>query len=475
MNKPLHCTNADALLAAAMNRRGFLRQLSGWSLQAGVGTRGIAPMLGALSGMGAASALAATASSSYRALVCVYLYGGNDAFNLIVPTDSSGYALYRTARPNIALANGDLLPITPRTADGHRYGLHPAMPELKTLFDNQRLAVVANLGSLLTPTTKADYQANRNLPPQLFSHSDQTDQWMSVQTGSLQRTGWGGRLGDLLQAGNVANGLSMNISIDGNNLFQTGSTVVPYSISPGGVEDYYYLGQYDPAARLAAFQALLDQGAASSNLLERQSAAAVTQSRALGSLLSSALAGAPALATAFPDSYFAQQLQMVARLISVRSQLGAKRQIFFVTLGGFDTHDGQLDQQAQLYAQLSQALSAFYAATVELGVADAVTTFTESDFGRTLSNNDDGTDHGWGSHHLVMGAAVRGGDLYGRMPDLTLGGPDDADAGRMIPSTSIDQYAATLGSWLGASSPDLATLFPNLSRFATANLGFLNA
>lgn len=458
----------STLSAALMNRRTLLK----WGCGAALGSSSVLATLGGLATMGSA---AAAGGSGYRALVCVYLYGGNDAFNLIVPTDNTGYAAYQNARVKLAIAQSSLLPITPKTSDGHSYGLHPSVPELQSLFATGKLAVVANVGTLLAPTTRADYLSGNNLPPQLFSHYDQTNQWMTSRPESTELTGWGGRIADLLQAQNQANGLSMNISLDGNNVFQSGNSVLPYAIdAQAGAQDFDGLTASDPAARLTAFQSMLDQGSVSANLLEQQQAGVVKQSRAVGNTLRTALSQAPALKTVFPNSGLAQQLKMVAQLIAVRSQLGATRQVFFVSMGGFDTHDNQPTEQPRLFAALSQAISAFYNATVELGVANAVTTFTQSDFGRTLTNNDNGTDHGWGSHHLVLGGGVGGGDIYGTMPDLTIGGANDADLGRIIPTTSTYQYAATLGQWLGASSGDLATLFPNLKRFGKTNLGFLS-
>lgn len=458
----------STLLNACMERRQFLK----WGLGAALGSSSLTATLGSLSALGTASALAA-GGPGYRALVCVYLYGGNDAFNLLIPTDSSGYNAYQQARVRLAIPQASLLPISPKTADGHSYGLHPSVPALQALFASGKLAFMGNVGTLLAPTLKADYQAGRNLPPQLFSHYDQTNQWMTSRPESSDLTGWGGRLADLLQAQNQANGLSMNISIDGNNVFQSGNAVVPYAVDASGVQDFNSLTSGDPSARVAAFQAMLDQGSAGANLLEQQSSSAIKQSRALGGTMRSALAQAPVLQTSFPNTPLGNQLKMVANLISVRSQLGATRQIFFTSMSGFDTHDRQPDLQPRLFSALSQALNAFYNATVELGVANSVTTFTESDFGRTLTNNDNGTDHGWGSHHLVLGGAVAGRDIYGTMPDLTIGGANDADLGRIIPSTSTYQYAATLGQWLGASPSDLATIFPNLGRFSSSNLGFL--
>ncbi|MDK2125081.1 DUF1501 domain-containing protein [Parachitinimonas caeni] len=459
-----------SLLEASINRRQLLKWASGASL----GGSSLTAALGGLSALGTSSALAAGPDSSYRALVCVYLLGGNDAFNMLVPSDAAGYNQYQQARVRLAVPQAGLLPIRPRSTDGRSFGFHSSMTEMQNLFGLGRLAVVANVGTLLAPTSKAEYESGHNLPPQLFSHSDQSDQWMMGRPEGLDLQGWGGRLGDLLQAQNQANGLSINISLDGDNVFQTGGAVVPYSLDVNGVQQFNRLNEPHEAGRIAAFQAMLDEGLASSNLLERQSAEATRLSRSLSELMRNSLAQAGGFTASFPDTPLGNQLKMVANLISVRSRLGAKRQIFFVSMGGFDTHDQQPEVQPRLFSEVSQALYAFYRATVELGVAESVTTFTQSEFGRTLTNNDNGTDHGWGSHHMVMGGAVQGGDIYGRMPQLSIGGPDDTSDGHVIPTTSTYQYAATLGQWLGASAADVATLFPNLSRFDRPNLGFLS-
>lgn len=453
-----------------LNRRGLLKSMMG--LAASHPMRGVVAGLGAL---GTASLVSAAPTMGYRALVCIYLFGGNDAFNLIVPMDGSGYQLYKAARGPLSLAQSSLLPITPKTSDGHSYGLHGAAGGLQSLFNQGVLGVVANVGSLVTPITKADYISGSNLPYQLFSHEDQTTQWMNARPDAPQSVGWAGAVADILQAQNQANSLSMNISINGDNLFQTGATAVPYSIDPGGVFDFDGLNGAGNSARLAAFQDIADQAVAGSNLLEHQSGTSLADTRAHTASLISILNQAVPLKTVFPRNFLGDQLAMVAKLISLRSALGASRQIFFVNQDGFDTHDDQLTQHAGLLGTLGDAMNAFYNATVEMGVANSVTTFTESEFGRTLTSNHGGSDHGWGSHHLVMGGSVRGGDIYGAMPDLTLGGPDDADEGRMIPKISTYQYAATLGKWLGVGTSDLATIFPNLSQFNTPDLGFLTA
>jgi uncharacterized protein (DUF1501 family) len=449
------------------------RRLLQWAVGSALGASSRFAALGSLGAIGIASAQAATTTGGYKALVCIYLTGGNDAFNMLVPTDAATYGLYQTARPTVAIPRANLLSITPKTGDGHSYGLHPSMPELQKLFAAGNLACVANVGSLLGPTVLADYQNNSSiLPPQLFSHEDQSFQWMTGRPESSDTVGWGGHLAEIMQPSSNQ-GLPINLSVSGNNQFQTGSASAPYSVDPSGVAAIYALGGDQPTGRVAAFQALIAEAQGSSNLLQSSYAGAVGNSLVLSQQMSGALAQAPTLQTQFPQTDLGGQLAMVAKLISVHSQLGAGRQIYFVSTDGFDTHDGQPDAQPGLFQEISQAMAAFYQATVELGVASGVTSFTMSEFGRTLSSNSAGTDHGWGSHHLVMGGAVQGGDIYGTMPDLTLGGPDDADLGRMIPSTSLYQYYAPLARWLGASDGDIANIFPYLARFDAGALNFL--
>jgi uncharacterized protein (DUF1501 family) len=415
----------------------------------------------------------------YRALVCVYLYGGNDAFNLLVPTGGAEYAEYAQARGALALPAGSLLPLAPLVppTGGGSYGLAPQLPRLAALFNQAQspLAVAANVGPLLYPITQAQYQAGSvPVPSQLFSHSDQTVTWQKPAADLPIRRGWGGRLADMFFASNPNPQLSMNISVDGENVFQAGNTVVPYFVGQNGAESIPFVdAQPWNADRRAVFTALRD--APHGHAMQRQYAAVMRRSMANGSQINAALAAASPLATAFPDSHLGRQLRMVARLVNARTGLQMQRQIFFVGLGGFDTHATQLADHAARLDELDQALAAFHAATVEMGLADAITTFTASEFGRTTSVNGDGTDHGWGSHHLVLGGAVNGRRIYGTMPRLAVGGPDDAGWGQVIPTLAVDQYAATLARWYGVPPGEMATVFPNIGRFDLADLGFMAA
>lgn len=415
--------------------------------------------------------------TDYRALVCVYLYGGNDGFNMMVPTGSAGYAEYQAARGGLALPQASLLSLNPVVppVGGGSFGLSPSMPLLRGLFNQAQspLAITANVGPLLYPITKAQYQAGSvPVPAQLFSHSDQTVTWQRPNADAQDRRGWGGRLADMFYQTNTNQQLSMNISIDGENVFQAGDNVIPYFVGQGGAQGIDFVQPWNPDRR-AVFLALRD--AAHGNALQRQYASVMRRSMDNEVMINDALDAESPLATAFPDTHLGRQLQMIARLINVRSALQMQRQIFFVGLGGFDTHDNQLADQADQLAELDGALAAFHAATVEMSLANSVTTFTASEFGRTASVNGDGTDHGWGSHHLVLGGAVNGRRIYGIPPSLSVGGPDDADWGQIIPTTSVDQYAATIARWYGVPPGDMSTVFPNIGRFATADLGFMGA
>ncbi len=474
--------------APEVTRREFL----GNACCAAVGATGLLSALGSLRLMGAAASPAngpqlpstagAPIASDYKALVCLFLNGGNDANNLIIPL-GSGYAAYDAARSNLALPQASVLPFTPRTTDGRSWGLHPSVSELHALFNSGKMALLANAGTLVYPTTKSQYNARSvPLPPQLFSHSDQQVQWQHSVPDKPTTTGWGGRTADLLNAFNTSDQISMSISLAGKNTFQVGARVSQYAIGTGGAVSLS--GSTSSATSLDGirFKAQKDIFAQSqSTLFETAFASATGDAIVSADLLNTVLAASPAITTVFPNTSAGNQLKMAARLIGASPTLGLKRQVFFVQLGGWDTHAAQLvntdpvnGTHAGLLAQISQAVNAFYNATIELGVANQVTTFTASDFGRTYRSNGDGSDHGWGSHHFIVGGAVNGTNLYGKMPTLTVSGPDDTTQGRWIPTTSVDEYAATLATWFGVSPTDLPTVLPNIGRFAKPNLGFLS-
>jgi len=447
-------------------RRTFIRQAA----CAALGTTGLLSTIWDLRKVSAA-----TTVGDYKALVCLFLYGGNDANNVLVPNDTTNYKIYSTARGPLAVPRASLRPLTIQTGDGRQYGFHSNLPELANLFNQGKLSLVTNVGTLVAPTTRTDYiNGTAAVPDNLFSHEDQAVQWMtSVPDRGDIRTGWGGRSADLLASLNGNSKVSLALSIAGTNTFEVGNTVIPYLISPDGSLGLRGIGSDNPnaAIRIQGFKDLL--ALPHRNLFEAAYADTMSRSIAQNEILTSALDGITALHTQFPDTELGRQLSMVARLIAARSNLSMQRQIFFCAVGGYDTHGDQMAAQAGLLTELSSAMNAFYAATVELGVEQSVTTFTASDFGRTLPSNGGGSDHGWGSHQFVMGGAVRGNRLYGTFPTLAVDGPDDTEDGRWIPTTSVDEFSATLARWFGVADSNMSTVFPNIGRFAHPNLGFL--
>lgn len=450
-----------------ISRRNFLQH----TMCAGLSATGALNALSTLAT--AAAATPAAQVGDYKALVCVFLFGGNDGTNTVVPYSQTDYNAYATARTNLALPRTDLLPITPLTSDGRSFALHPVLTGLQSLFAQKKLAVVANVGPLLVPTTRQQYQQRTvPLPPQLFSHSDQQTHWQTAWPEEVPKTGWGGRLADVINAANTNAKISMSVSLKGANVFQIGNHIYPQMISSEGTVKLWYYNEAWNYAGTNLTKAVLAQN--NTNVFEKEYRDIFKNAIENEKLLSAALAQAPATTTVFPNTDLSNQLKMVAKLISVRSQLALRRQVFFCTLDGFDTHGDQLTPHATLLTQLSQALQAFYQTTVELGVDASVTTFTGSDFGRTYKSNGKGSDHGWGNHQFVLGGAIKGGDIYGKVPNLTINGPDDTSDGRWIPTIATDEYAATLARWFGVSAGDLPTVFPNLGRFARPNLGFMS-
>lgn len=451
------------------DRRQFLKQLSA----AGFGVAGLGA-LGDLRRIAAAAEPAAKAGADYKALVCLFMYGGNDANNMIVPTTASEYALYDATRGAVRIPLAQLLPLTITNTPGRTFGLHPAMSGMRELVNAGHGAIVANVGPLLAPTTRAQYQ-NRSvpLPNNLFSHSDQQAQWQSAISDDATRTGWGGRIADILKDTNGTNTTSTCISVNGNNLWETGQTITSYKVSStAGFGFSMYKGDAATDPVSVAFREVT--GRPYSHVLDQTWASIVSRAVTNSAALQQALSGAQ-FATVFPaNSSISNQLKMVARLIAVRGALGMTRQVFFCSIGGFDTHGAdQLATQTELLGDISAAVRAFWNAMVELGVPDKVTLFTASDFNRTFVSNGKGTDHAWGSHQLVVGGAVQGAKIYGTYPTIVPGGPDDTNDGRWIPTTSVDQFAATLAAWFGVAPTDLNTIFPKLGRFATPNLGFM--
>lgn len=443
-------------------------------LKTAVRAAGAAGALGAMGKFGEMTALAG--GTDYKALVCIFLAGGNDSHNMVIPiaTAQQNYGVYLQGRQSLALPQSSL----PTINNGNDvYGLHPELTGIAQLYTAGNAAVVANAGMLVKPITRTDYLSGNAalLPTQLFSHSDQVNQWQTAVPNGTATVGWGGASEDTLASYNQAAMFSPVTATSGCGLFCTGQQTFAATVPVGGAS--LLQGATTPS-RLAAFQQLLtfDNG------LKLVSAANATLNRGVG--FSQALSAAIATSkinTVFPSSLLGQQLLTVAKIINIQQTLGIYRQVFFCQLGSFDTHGGQLSTQDQLLTDLNQSVSQFYAATVELGVPNKVVTFTASEFGRTLQpNGNAGTDHAWGSHHLVVsqgqagGGSLRGGQFFGSFPSLALGGPNDANTrGTLIPTTAVEQYAATLATWFGVSSANLPTVFPYLAQFPTANLGFL--
>ena len=455
------------------SRRQFLQNAAHLSV---AGTA--APFALNLAGIGAAAAQTAT---DYRALVCVFLYGANDHNNTVIPYDAASFAAYTTARATIARPFADLLPLTsinplPGANAGRQFALAKELAPLKTIWDAGKLGIVANVGPLIVPTTKTQYtNLSAPLPPKLFSHNDQQSVWQaSAAEGAIN--GWGGRMGDLMASQNTNTVFTCN-SITGSAVFLAGQSTISYQLgTSGSVAITGTKGTlFGSASASGSLKSLVTAGG--SNIFTQDLAETTQRSIDADASLATALATAPdlTLPADLANSSLAAQLRVVARMIASRTQLGAKRQVFLVSLGGFDTHDDQLVNQPALHTQVASALSYFYNATVALGVADKVTTFTGSDFGRTLTTNGDGSDHGWGSHHFVMGGAVRGQQYFGTFPIMGINNNDEVGSGRLLPSTSVDQYAATLARWFGVSDTDLKLVVPNIINFSSSNLGFMNA
>jgi uncharacterized protein (DUF1501 family) len=386
----------------------------------------------------------------------------------------------------LALPQSSLLGITPKTSDGRAWALHPSLTNLRTLFASEKVALIGNVGTLVEPTTKSQYNAGTvKLPPQLFSHNDQQVAWQSSVPDQPFRTGWGGRTADLTNSLNSNSTVSMSVTLNGFNNFQVGNQIIQLAVNPasnstpkGGPVVFSNTTGGNNVPRYQAQKDLF--AAANANLFASAFGTLSKDAIDTSELLGGVLSASSALTTSFPNTTLGNQLKAIAYLISIAGTLGLKRQVFFARIGGWDTHADQVDDinkaigaHADLLTEVSQGMNAFYNATAELGCANQVTTFTASDFGRTYSSNGDGSDHGWGSHHIVMGGAVKGGDIYGKMPTLTIGGPDDTTFGRWIPTTSVDEYGATLARWFGVSDTNLSAAFPNIGRFAQPNLGFL--
>lgn len=428
---------------------------------------------GAMAKFGEMNAFAQAGGTGYQALVCVFLTGGNDGHNTIIPisTAQQNYSLYSKNRGPIALAQSTLLPIS----DGNDvYGLHPSLPELQALYTQGKAAVLANVGMLVQPTTRTLYGSNNStvIPTALFSHSDQATQWQTTIPNGIASSGWGGRVADLMQSQNAGAIFPPITTTSTCGLFCTGQQTFPATVPPSGMATLNVFNKA-PAAGSGMQQLLtFDNGLK----LVQSGNAIMTRANTYANTLTGLL-GNVNLTTQFPSGNpLAAQLQTVAKVMALRSQLGLTRQIFFCQLDGFDTHGQQLATHQQLLLELSQAVAAFYQATQELGIDKSVTTFTASEFGRTLTPAGvNGSDHAWGNHHFILGGGVQGGKFYGTFPSLALGNPQDANQrGTMIPTTAVAQYGATLAKWFGVGQASLPKIFPNIANFgANPILSFL--
>jgi len=446
-----------------ISRRTFFRRSGILATAAGLGRLGLL------------NAHAQSSAPDYKALVCIFLLGGNDGHNMVVPLTGSDYDAFRSIRGSLAIPDNNtrLLEIIP--GSGIPYGLNSGLAAIHPLWAQQKLAVMANLGLLVRPTTRSQYlEATVGLPTNLFSHSDQTLQMQAGNPNGSGGTGWAGRMADATRSFNAGSTFPPAISVAGSALFCAGNIVQSTSLLPGFDLAADGLTGWPASAAAAKAQALQEILTFNSGLAMVQAANEVRlDGLELNGMLKGLSAGS-GVATIFPSNSIGQQLKQVAQVIQLRAATGMRRQVFFCALGGFDTHSMQSWAQWDLLRQLGDAMAAFYGATVEMGVADRVTSFTASEFGRTLQPSGTGTDHGWGNHQLIMGGAVRGGELYGTFPHLALGGPDDSGMrGALIPTTSLDQFGGTLARWFGVSPDAMPSVFPSLANFATQDLGFV--
>lgn len=454
-------------------RRSFIKSVGSGIFGGAALTNGLLPLFANAS---------APAGDNYRALVCINLDGGNDAFNTVVPTNSSAYQSYSQARRNIALPRETLIGINALSAQNDTYGFNPVLADVAHLYHLGNLAIVGNVGNLIEPVTKAGYfDKTVSLPPHLFSHNDQKEFLYALNSSQKANvsTGWAGRIAEAMAGFNINQQLAMNITLSGDNLFQRGSSILPYSVKNTGVNVIDPLSTTDPASYVASRAALYRHFLNRQRDHQLQAYYADIQLNAwtMAQYVADILAAQPKhnlpYLTGTTTSGLMQGLSMITNLMVAREAFQVKRQIFYVNLGSFDTHRNQLVNQTELLQELDICMYEFYQLLSELGLANNVTTFTASEFGRTLTmNGNDGTDHGWTNHHLVMGGAVAGGQIVGQMPSLVLGGEHDLGEGRIIPNLSFDQYAATLSKWFGVSNEDTHAIFPNLGNFDQQDLGF---
>ena len=474
-----------------LDRRHFLKNIGA------TGAVSFAAGAGILSTLGQSTAYAADVSG-YKALVCLFFLGGQDSFDTVLPYDQPSLDRLAEIRPGLfsdyARQNGGssrdqsrLLALNPSNAAGlgsRQFALPEALSPLKSLFDSGDAAIIGNVGPLIEPLSRDEYQSkSKPRPRRLFSHNDQQSTWVSSATEG-ETIGWGGKLADAVNASSAnSNPAFSAISASGQSVFLSGQNTQPYALTSGGPAQVNGLHNYRSALLGTGSEndtavQMLDEhyramGPQRANLFERDIATIAERAFSSNDQYRSALENAAELTTVFPNTSIGRQLRDIANTINVKSDLGMNRQVFYAATGGFDTHSNQANQLASRHTQYADAIAAFHAATVEMGVQNDVTLFTASDFGRTLIDNGDGTDHGWGAHHFVVGGGVQGNAIYGDMPLYDLETETDAGKGRLIPTTSVEQYAATLGKWFGLSDAELLSALPALSNFASRDLGFM--
>jgi len=415
----------------------------------------------------------------YKALVCILLAGGNDSFNMVVPTTAEPYNDYAASRSNLALTTGELLPLNYTDSLGINYGLHPAMPEVANMFNDGKAAIMANIGTLIEPVTKTQIiNSTAPVPLGLQSHADQARHWQTSIPQNRNAKGWGGKVADILAVGNSNQDISMNLSLSGTNLWQAGDIVDEFTITQNGSVGISILGGTDPFEIILAqgLDNILDQ--TYNDVLKQTYANKVKTSQIQHEVFTAALEGLTPLSTEFSQTAISRQLRMVAKSIAIAGGIGMARQTYYIRFGGFDNHGELLNNHSARLSLLSAAISEFYQAMDELGMSDSVTTFTVSDFARTLTSNGFGTDHAWGGNALVFGGAVNGGQIYGQYPSLALDNELELGNGILLPELSTDEYFAELALWLGVDGSNLVDIFPNLENFYTLGsgnpIGFLN-
>jgi len=464
------------------SRRKFLGQVSCAGL-------GYATLMNSILNLKAlnAAAISNSALSGYKALVCVFQAGGNDSFNMLIPKSLAKWNEYYATRSNLAIPRADVRLINPITSDGHQYGVHPSMEGIQNLFNDGKLSFISNIGTLIDNITKNQFYNNSAaMPLGLFSHADQIQQWQTSVLDQRTAVGWGGKIADLISDQNNNQNVSMNITLSGTNVFQTGNNTIEYAIDP------YYgaigIEGYDPNStwnfdqlKTEAVNSLMEHNY--QNIFKKTYAETIVNAKDAHAEFTSAVNTFGGFNNVtFADNYFSKSLEQVAKTIAVRDTLDFQRQIFFVTFGGWDHHDEVLDAQNGMLGALSNGFEEFNTAMEELGIQDDVLTFSVSEFGRTLTSNGNGTDHGWGGNVMVMGGGntINGQEIYGSYPSLVLDGNQEIGGGVFIPTTATDMYFAEIAKWFGVADSDLSTIFPQLSNFYSIGspnmpIGFLNS